>query len=578
MNLLYIWVKDFHCFNNAEMNFTGLKQFHFDFSTFQLMQKNKSSSSLYAMKEESCIDNVSIIVGSNGSGKTSILDLLYYSCFCLGDTSDYIIIYENNTKLYCYSNILDKIITEIVFEDNRYSDLFNIIYYSPLYIKDYKLETYAGGIDVLFKSMSTSSLIEEDITNYQNPRLDIDYSKTYKLDKITAHEILDNERLISFLSRLNDIDQSQFQIGITLPEKIICSPDYNQYLKFKAECKNEQLITVLDGIKSKICKTIDKETFIVNFLFLMLCNFTTTHLLSERVGIEQDIIEELLLNVETGYSKESVTVYDSLYNIFTELAFPSKKTGKLEWTIDNSKARMRLKLISFLQALDDHYFSSQFLVFDLKKDYENIQVFYDLYKRIEGTTGFCSFDKYPHISAGEESVLLLYARIMDGIKQFKEDSINKSVLLFLDETEITLHPKLQQHLIKNLIYFLNFFYKEHGYRFHIIFATHSPIILSDVPNDNVVFLKKIEGSRYSEVIENHKQTFASNIYQLFNDSFFLETMPIGDYARELINSAINDINECYDDPNKEVSEQTELIVNMIGDSVFKNILKERMQK
>ena len=183
------------------------------------------------------------------------------------------------------------------------------------------------------------------------------------------------------------------------------------------------------------------------------------------------------MTISPGYSKESVTVYDSLYNIFIELAFPSKKTGKLEWTIDNSKARMRLKLISFLQALDDHYFSSQFLVFDLKKDYENIQVFYDLYKRIEGTTGFCSFDKYPHISAGEESVLLLYARIMDGIKQFKEDSINKSVLLFLDETEITLHPKLQQHLIKNLIYFLNFFYKEHGYRFHIIFATHSPDML-----------------------------------------------------------------------------------------------------
>lgn len=349
--------------------------------------------------------------------------------------------------------------------------------------------------------MSTSSLIEEDITNYQNPRLDIDYSKTYKLDKITAHEILDNERLISFLSKLNDIDQNQFQIGITLPEKILCSPDYNQYLKFKAECKNEQLIKVLDDIKSKICKTTDKETFIVNFLFLMLCNFATTHLLSERVGIERDIIEELLLNINTGYSKKSVTVYDTLYNIFNELAFPSKRTGKLEGTIDNSKARIRLQLISFLQALDNHFFSSQYLVFDLKKDYENIQFFYDLYKRIEGTTGFCSFDKFPHISAGEESVLLLYARIMDGIKQFKEESINKSILLFLDETEITLHPKLQQHLIKNLIYFLNFFYKDRGYKFHIIFATHSPIILSDVPNDNVVFLKKIEGSRYSEVID-----------------------------------------------------------------------------
>lgn len=578
MTLLYIWVSDFRCLKNAEMNFTGIKQFHYDNKSFHLTIENTSSFSIYKTNDNFCVDNVSVIVGSNGSGKTSILDFLYQSYFCYGDTSDYIIIYEKDEKLYCYSNIANKIKTEIKFEDNRYTDLFNIIYYSPFYMKDHKLETFAGGIDVLFKSMSTSSLIEEDITNYQNPRLDIDYSKTYKLDKITAHEILDNERLISFLSKLNDIDQNQFQIGITLPEKILCSPDYNQYFKFKAECKNEQLIKVLDDIKSKICKTTDKEIFIVNFLFLMLCNFATTHLLSERVGIEQDIIEELLLNINTGYSKESVTVYDTLYNIFKELAFPSKTTGKLEGTIDNSKARIRLQLISFLQALDNHFFSSQYLVFDLKKDYENIQVFYDLYKRIEGTTGFCSFDKYPHISAGEESELLLYARIMDGIKQFKEDSINKNVLLFLDETEITLHPKLQQHLIKNLIYFLNFFYKEKGYKFHIIFATHSPIILSDVPVDNVVFLKKTEDTKYSEVIENHKQTFASNIYQLFNDSFFLETMPIGDYARELINSAINDINECYDDPSKEVSEQTELIVNMIGDSVFKNILKERMQK
>lgn len=578
MTLLYIWVRDFRCLRNAEMNFTGLKQFHYDNKSFHLTIENTSSFSIYKTNDNFCVDNVSVIVGSNGSGKTSILDFLYQSYFCYGDTSDYIIIYEKDEKLYCYSNIANKIETEIKFEDNRYTDLFNIIYYSPFYMKDHKLGTYAGGIDVLFKPMSTSSLIEEDITDYQNPRLDIDYSKTYKLDKITAHEILDNERIISFLSKLNDIDQKKFQIGVTLPEKILCCSDVNQYFKLKAECKNEELIKIIDDIKSKIGKTTDKETFIANFLFSMLCNFATTHLLSERGGFEQNIIEELLLYIYTGYSKISLSAYDILNNIFKELAFPSKTTGKLKGSIDNTKALMRLDLINYLQNLDVHYFNSQYIVFELKKDYIKIQTFYDLYKKIEGTTGFCSFNKYPHISAGEESVFLLYARIMDGIKQLKEDAINKNILLFLDETEITLHPKLQQHLIKNLIYFLNFFYKDRGYKFHIIFATHSPIILSDVPNDNVIFLWKQEGTRYSEISKNKKQTFASNIYQLFNDSFFLETMPIGDYARELINSSIDDINECYEDSEKEVSEQTKLIVDIIGDSVFKNILKERMQK
>ena len=131
-------------------------------------------------------------------------------------------------------------------------------------------------------------------------------------------------------------------------------------------------------------------------------------------------------------------------------------------------------------------------------------------------------------------------------------------------------------MLNNLIHFLSIFYPE--MKFQIILATHSPIILSDIPSSNVVFLNKDAGSVETIVKENTKQTFASNIYQLFNDSFFLDSTPIGDYARELIQYAIDDINKCYKDPEMSVSEKTKQIVGLIGEPVFRNILEDCIRK
>ena len=129
---------------------------------------------------------------------------------------------------------------------------------------------------------------------------------------------------------------------------------------------------------------------------------------------------------------------------------------------------------------------------------------------------------------------------MYGISEIAESNKNKEFLLFLDETEITLHPGLQQHLIKNLIKFLNDIYLDQGYKFQIILATHSPIVLSDLPKDNVVFLQKIPGKTKSIVKElpENKNTFAASIYELYKDSFFVDNTTTGTFAKEIINYAL----------------------------------------
>ena len=576
MRLLYIWVEDYKCFKNAEMNFDATPRYHFDFKTRQLIESEDVYPSLFPLNEEDAIDNISVIVGNNGSGKTSIASLLHFILFYHGNKVNYIFIFENKKEKCLYTNIGKEIKTNLRFSENNFINSFNILYYSPHYNADSHFGTFASNGSVLFKDISTSGLMEEDLEEYKNPKTTIDYHYKYDVDKKAANSILDNERCISFISKLDKLDKKQFILGITPPQKLMFSVDMNQLYKFEAECpENSKLSDMYYSLQQNLNNNSPKELFIDLFLLAMLCNFSTTYLFKDGVGIEKEIIDIFINAIETGINKDKKTTKDKLINIFQELAHPSKPQ---KIRINTDKAVARLKLIDFLDGLDSKYFQEEYLVFDIT-DSERISQFYNIYKYIEGTTGFISSRFFPIISSGEKSELLIYSRIMYGLSRLNvNDSNNKTVLIFLDEAEITLHPQLQQHLINNMIIFLNTFYKDTGYKFHIIFATHSPILLSDIPASNVIFLEKKIGSTTTYVKENKKQTFASNIYQLFNDSFFLDTTPIGDFARKIIQSAIDDINECYENPDKTVSKNTKNIVSLIGEPIFRNILEERIKE
>lgn len=575
MNLLYIWVEDFNCFRDAEMNFDSKSRYHFNSKTRQLSLIENTNPILFPLNNNSSIDNISIIVGSNGSGKTSIAALLHFIMFYHGNDIRYIVIFENNNEKNLMTNI-NEIKTDLMFSRNKFNNSFNILYYSPYYNSESHFGTFSSNGSTLFKDISTSGLMEEDLEEYKNPKTGIEYSFQYDVDKKTANAILDNIRCISFISNYNALDKTPFQLGITPPQKILFSVDQNQLYKYEAECpKNSELEDIYSYLSDKLNNESYKDFFIERFLLAMFCNFATTYLFKDGVGIEKDIMDVLISNIKKGFniSKESTKII--LQNIFTEIAYP-KDSQKI--IINNEKVKARLKLIDFLENLDTKYFKDEYLVFDIH-EHKKIADFYNLYKYIEGTTGFISSRFFPILSSGEKAELLMYSRIMYGISRLNvNDSNNKSVLIFLDEAEITLHPRLQQRLINNMIIFLDTFYKNMGYKFHLIFSTHSPILLSDLPSSNVIFLDKKIGSTETIVKENAKQTFASNIYQLFNDSFFLDSTPIGDFARKLIQSAIDEINECYEKPEMSVSEKTKQIVSLIGEPVFRSLLEDRIRK
>lgn len=64
----------------------------------------------------------------------------------------------------------------------------------------------------------------------------------------------------------------------------------------------------------------------------------------------------------------------------------------------------------------------------------------------------------------------------------------------------------------------------------MVYVTHSPYILSDIPKTNVLFLKN--GNADYSMQEN---TFGANINGLLKNGFFLPSLPMGEFAHQKIN-------------------------------------------
>ena len=165
------------------------------------------------------------------------------------------------------------------------------------------------------------------------------------------------------------------------------------------------------------------------------------------------------------------------------------------------------------------------------------------------------------------------------------ESLHDNVLLLIDEIDLYCHPSWQQKLVKSLIKEINVLYA--GKKVQIIFTTHSPIVLSDIPECNVIFLKRKEGKCYIDNKKNHTETFGANIYKLFDDAFFLEERgQIGEFAKNKIQNIIkriqpftNQRNEViYPELTKEEIEQTEKEISLIGESIIRDKLLEMLFK
>lgn len=180
-----------------------------------------------------------------------------------------------------------------------------------------------------------------------------------------------------------------------------------------------------------------------------------------------------------------------------------------------------------------------------------------------------------YTSSGEKAILNIMSNIYfaSKIKYYfvdKKFRFHKDILLLIDEIDLYLHPSWQQKIISYLIEELNNCFPNNN--FQIILSTHSPIILSDIPSQNCIFLKKDKKGKVRK--EKVNQTFGCNIFNLYKDAFFLENgNTVGEYAKKYINDIAVKIKE-----NKENKDLIYKKLDLIGEPIIKNHLKKMLEK
>lgn len=148
------------------------------------------------------------------------------------------------------------------------------------------------------------------------------------------------------------------------------------------------------------------------------------------------------------------------------------------------------------------------------KDYEILENLSNIDLEDEELFKKKSSEIFKGLSSGHSIILLATAKIIEGLQE-------KTVVI-IDEPECHLHPPLLSAFIRALSELLQ---EENAVG---ILATHSPVVLQELPSDCVWKLDRI--GREINVTRPSIETFGENISIITRDVFGLEVMDSGFHA------------------------------------------------
>ena len=146
-----------------------------------------------------------------------------------------------------------------------------------------------------------------------------------------------------------------------------------------------------------------------------------------------------------------------------------------------------------------------------------------------------------------------------------------SVNLIFDEIDLYFHPQYQKGLVKRILEMIGKIRPNHINHINIIFATHSPFILSDIHKNNILYLDNgIDTS-----LDVDTNPLGANINDILCQSFFLNDGFMGDYIKEKLLDLISYLHGDERQPNGYRWEgREEEFIDSIGDTFLKGRLRE----
>jgi len=599
-----------------------------NFSITSTGKTNIMRPSTWNGSSHSVISNVTMLVGENGSGKTTLMRRLNsLDCFpdretekdgydeyieAKNSTNRLLYIFREDGKLSLYTNIpterirlsddtrklipnkffftddRDKASSEITFSNGMYG--ISSIYMTNVpyaYNSGVGSTTSHSGIRELNFAPECLGALAGTFFSFISP----DPDSAFKPDKDDKFGIYSNA-----LRRKKTQGELQQVIDILYYDKLM--KDADSMANYSATVKTELVIDFTDiGNAEKRIEGIDEygEADALEVLEEIRPTLGKYYNLDEsREHIEYNlkfdfIAEYLLAYGEIEFTTEPKDLYefydiavdnvrntdnefkDYFLNAIDEIGRVQELFGKIK-PVHNllPKTDMAYERGFLLSSNENEKMYKDFLSFVSGLVRENSQVLSGKRKLGSFVLRYLSVRNL-YLSSGERA----FQNVMSWLSfvaDLRENSSTgqlvpkKSLLVCIDEVDNMCHPAWQRDIVSNLIDEIEKEYK--GYSVQLILSTHSPLCLSNIPRENIIYLANHDGTTG---IDNgtHQQSFGRNIYEILDDSFYLEGRSIGKYAEEYIKNLIDRIKSCSAWTSDVEYQKLEDRIDYVGDDLIR---------
>ena len=609
MRLVYLWVNNYK--NIREQNFNFSSNFKYEKG---LITRCSEKFENYNIFNE--ID-VTAIVGKNGSGKTGLLEVLMlllfrakeldpeksiFKAFCIFQDKDQYFIkfsptwtstellqFENKNKKFNfrefneaktfflhYNYALDTISSS--FKENLMNNKFdgNIYEYettpehinifsqpkkskSKIDIKKLNRETQKHMLKTTkdFGSTKLAKLLKETFEEESNINF-IPSKFILVLDKSNYFESFNNSRIIQSIKSY--FDNNYFK-NITIDKLNKLANVFFIFRLYESFTMAKELFSSINNnyIKNQnmidILKTIDNEDIYIGKDNLKVGDDRKI----KNEYIDKSFIDNIIFEFEQKVLINNLEVKTNIIGNSIETLFPD--IFDTAWYIDYIKGNSRKLTKQNVDLFTKETTINSNLIDELIK---NLPSFVEIELKNKDNIMFSD------LSYGEKVILRFFYNIFFFIPFFKKKNFTQFKII-LDEIETGLHPEWQKkffYFVTNITKVLSKKYTD--INIHLLLATHSPFILSDIPKENIIFLDK--GKNVTDSVKIN--TFGANIHTLLKDNFFIEGSLMGKFAQEKIQDLIYKLNDENINNKNDILKQ----IDIIGEPILKDKLLEMFYK
>ncbi|MFM9989225.1 AAA family ATPase [Flavobacterium sp.] len=633
---IYIDIHEYLFENSQAINLGGRYIYNFDKvgNTINVSKKNNDEY-IEGFFDETNLDSkllsVNAIVGQNGTGKSSIFDsirsLFIDNPSALPLNNTFLFFETDNIKeLKIVSSIYDVGAGNIIIKSTQkdliiYSHRLNSdcqsIYYSPHF--DFKHNPNFDNVDSF--DISFDKLLEEDLEDLDNKKpsqAGWNYSASQELlfknairqILFLSSDLVNKEKIFHNLFDFPEFGEARLVIRGHKEER-----EWNTPSSFRPGLKiiKEKLKKELDDWhkirkfknQGRVSNQIDVNKYILKRYIIR----DLISVLERQMEKQNTYLSEGKFEYET-FERDSAR--DDAYNTFLlfinkcHLSFGKKSVQAFDYEVikklidtlytsidkieNESNVQNEMLIVNSKDAID---------ILKLQRNFiNNLFNYYTIFYEDKGKRsleknnkidGFINYmPTLKKLSSGENALLNLFSRLYDflnsklsGETQLLKQA--KNYILLLDEADLGFHPVWKKKFVNSIIKTIPHFFNtlENNPTIQILFSTHDPLTLSDLPNKNIVYLNKNIETGETEILDYENplrpsKSFAANITDLLADSFFVENGLIGDFAKKKINDTIEWLNNIDEIKSASESENQAEIFKKIIDVIDEPILKIKL--